>query len=41
LIGQENPSVLSQPREQEIDMKINLEEFIYVTERLLGEDPHP
>ena len=41
LIGQEIPSDLSQPREQEIDIKINLEEFIYVTERLLGEAPHP
>ncbi|XP_063695396.1 uncharacterized protein LOC134826824 [Bolinopsis microptera] len=41
LIGEEIPSHLTQPRDQEIDTKINLEEFIYVTERLLGEDPHP
>ena len=41
LIGKESPSGLAQPREQEIDMNLNLEEFIYVTERLLGEDPHP
>lgn len=41
LIASEAPSELSQPRQPEIDPRINIEQFLYVTEKLLGEDPHP
>ena len=41
LIGAERPSSMAQPRQPEIDPRISISQFLYVTEKLLGEDPHP
>ena len=41
MLAEEYPSELCQARPPEIDPRINIDQFLFVTEKLLGEDPHP
>eukprot|EP00116_Pleurobrachia_bachei_P003717 sb/3463979/ len=41
LIGAVHPSPMSQARPVEIDPRLSIDQFLFVTEKLLGEDPHP